>query len=112
MGYGEVGKLQGLSIRPCVPDDLSHVSVTPMMSRSFDETKSLKADVLLRNDRAFSRLALIFLTDGPGFKLMSPERIKMMNHQPPRVDISEIVCHLTTVGLQGSKSNVATVQRG
>ena len=62
-------------------DGLSQVSVTPIMSRSFDETKSLKADVLLGNDRAFSRQALIFLADGPGFKLMSPERIRMMDHQ-------------------------------
>ena len=30
-------------------DGLSHVSVTPTMSRSFDKTKSLNADVLLRN---------------------------------------------------------------
>ena len=62
-------------------DGLSQVSVTPMMSRSFDKTKSLKTNVLLRNDRAFSRQALIFLTDGPGFKLMSPERIRMMDQQ-------------------------------
>ena len=62
-------------------DGLSQVSVTPMMSRSFDETNSLKADVLLRNDQAFSKQALIFWTDGPGFKLMSPERIRMMDHQ-------------------------------
>ena len=62
-------------------DGLSQVSVTPIMSRLFDETNSLKDDVLLRKDRAFSRQALIFLTDGPGFKLMSPERIRMMDHQ-------------------------------
>ena len=62
-------------------DCLSQVSVTPMMSRLFDETKSLKADILFHNDRAFSRQALIFLTDGPWFKLMSLERIKMMDHQ-------------------------------
>ena len=62
-------------------DGLSQVSMTPMMSRSFDETNLLKADVLLRNDRAFSKQALIFRTDGPGFKLMSPERIRMMDHQ-------------------------------
>ena len=43
--------------------------------------KSLKTDILLCNDRAFSRQALIFQTDGPGFKLMSPKRIKMMDHQ-------------------------------
>ena len=62
-------------------DGLSQVSVTQTMSRSFEETKSPKADVLLCNDWAFSRQALKFLTDGPGFKLMSPERIKMMDHQ-------------------------------
>ena len=62
-------------------DGLSQVSVTPIMSRSFDETKSLKANVLLLNDQAFSRQALIFLTNGRGFKLMSPERIRMMDHQ-------------------------------
>ena len=54
-----------------MPDGLSQVSVTPMMSRSFDETKLLKADVLFHKDRAFSRQALICLTDGPGLKLMS-----------------------------------------
>ena len=79
---------------------LSQVTVTPMMSRPFDETKSLKADIVFHNDRAFNRKALIFLTDGPRFKLMSPERIK--------IDISETVHHLTSVGLQGIKSNVAT----
>ena len=52
-----------------------------MMSRTFDETKSLKADILFHNDRALSRQALIFVTDGPEFKLMSPERIKRMDHQ-------------------------------
>ena len=62
-------------------DSLSQVSVAPMISRSFDETKSLKDDILLRNDQAFSRQALIFLTDGPEFKLMSPERIKMTDQQ-------------------------------
>ena len=31
-------------------DGLSHVSVTPTMLRSFDKTKSLNADVLLRNE--------------------------------------------------------------
>ena len=75
-------------------DSLSQVSVTPMMSRLFDETKSLKANVLLRNDRAFSKQALIFLTDGPGFKLMSPERTRMMDHQG-----LTYLCYLTTVGL-------------
>ena len=62
-------------------DGLSQVSVTPMMSRSFDKTNSLKANVLLCNDRAFSKQALIFRTDGPGFKLMPLERIRMMDHQ-------------------------------
>ena len=61
-------------------DGLSQVSVTPIMSRLFDKTKSLKANVLLCNDRAFSRQALIFLTDGPRFKLMSPEIIRVMDH--------------------------------
>ena len=59
----------------------SQVSVTPTILRSFHKTKSLKADVLLCIDRAFRRQALIFLTDGPRFKLMSPERIRMMDHQ-------------------------------
>ena len=62
-------------------DGLSQVSVTPMMSRSFDETNSLKADVLQRNDRASSKQALIFWINSPGFKLMSLERIRMMDHQ-------------------------------
>ena len=81
MGHGEAGNLQELPHPTCVSDGLNQVSVTPMMSRSFDKTKSLKADILFRNDRALSRQALIFLTNEPGFKLMSPERIKMMDHQ-------------------------------
>ena len=97
------------TIRPGVSDGLNQVSVTPMMSRSFNETKSLKADILFHSDLAFSRQALIFLIDGPWIKLMSPERIKMMDNQ----GLSFLkVCHLMTVGLRGTKSNVATLQRG
>ena len=62
-------------------DGLSQVSVTPIMSRSFDETKSPKANVLLCNVQAFRRQVFIFLTDGPGFKLLLPERIGLMDHQ-------------------------------
>ena len=89
-------------------DALSQVSVTPMMSRSFEETNSLKADILFHNDRAFSKQIFMFLTDRPRFKLMSPEKIKIMDLI---MDHYETVCHLTTVGLQGKKSSVATVQR-
>ena len=64
-----------------MPDSPSQVSVTPMMLRSFDEIKLLKADILFHNEQALSRQALIFQTNGPGFKLMSPERIKMLDHQ-------------------------------
>ena len=46
-------------------DDLSQVSVAPMISRSFDKTKSLKADTLFLNDQAFNKQVLMFLTDGP-----------------------------------------------
>ena len=79
-------------------DGLSQVSVTPTMSRSFDETKSPKADVLLGNDRAFNRQALKFLTDG-----------KNQDDGPPRVDT---VGHMTTICLQGDKSNDASLRRG
>ena len=62
-------------------DGLSQVSVTPMMSRSFHQTKkSLYKKIMFLCERACNIQALMFLTDGPGFKLMSPERIKMMDH--------------------------------
>ena len=62
-------------------DGLSQVSVTPMRSRSFDETNSQRPMFCYANDQAFNKQALIFWTDEPGFKLMSPERIRMMDHQ-------------------------------
>ena len=70
----------------------------------------LKADILFRNDWAFSRQDLIFLTYGPGFKLMSPERIKMMDYQgltflKQCVTWQQSSCSVTKAMLQLSKED-------
>ena len=44
------------------------------------QKKSLYKKIMFLCERACDIQALMFLTDGPGFKLMSPERIKMMDH--------------------------------
>ena len=73
MGHVKAGNLQELP-HPlglvCLMV-LTQVSVTPMMSGLFDETKSLKVNIFFFNDQAFNRQVLMFLTDGPRFKLMS-----------------------------------------
>ena len=80
------------------------------MSRSCDETKSLKADVLLSNGQGVQQTGFD-ISDRWTWVQANVTR-KNQDDGPPRVDISETVCNMMTVGLQGDKSNVATVQRG